>query len=75
MKLSQGEVFVVWIPGFPNGRFMLFSGSDTVTTCLVLLDLYKITAPGRSASQHRGINSDVDLVVLGRRAQYARIFR
>src|ERR1041385_463672 len=52
-----------------------FPRSDTVTTCLVLLDLDQIPAPDRSAPQHRGISSDVDFVVLGGRAQYARIFR
>src|SRR6266446_10902377 len=42
--------------------------------CPALLDLDQITAPDRSTPQHRGINADVDLVMLGRRAQDARIF-
>src|SRR6266496_1417522 len=56
-------------------RCQVFPRSDTVTTCLALLELDQITAPDRSASQHRGINSDVHLVVFRGRAQDARIFR
>ena len=54
-------------------------GSESQSPCcrrfmgLALLELDRITTADRATPQHGGIDPDVDLIVLGRRAQDTRI--
>ena len=57
----------------------LGEGSESQSPCcrrfmsLALLELDRITTADRATPQHGGIDPDVDLIVLGRRAQDTRI--